>query len=120
MFTDVTDLCDSEAEDGDLDLESTAFSDNTDFAERTLRTQGDVPQALGTVVCQTDLRRRLQGERHLVKQGGSTASAHLRGWEGEGADGFDCEGIVTQCEKCINRFPRSLYPSTDCRRSEGS
>ena len=36
MFTDVTDLCDSEAEDGDLDLESTAFSDNTDFAERTL------------------------------------------------------------------------------------
>ena len=50
MFTDVTDLCDSEAEDGDLDLESTAFSDNTDFAERTLRTQGDVPQALGTVV----------------------------------------------------------------------
>ena len=51
MFTDVTDLCDSEAEDGDLDLESTAFSDNTDFAERTLRTQGDVPQALGTVVC---------------------------------------------------------------------
>ena len=79
MFTDVTDLCDSEAEDGDLDLESTAFSDNTDFAERTLRTQGDVPQALGTVVCQTDLRRRLQGERHLVKQGGSTASAHLQG-----------------------------------------
>ena len=67
MFTDVTDLCDSEAEDGDLDLESTAFSDNTDFAERTLRTQGDVPQALGTVVCQRDLRRRLQGERHLVK-----------------------------------------------------
>ena len=99
MFTDVTDLCDSEAEDGDLDLESTA----------TLLTQGDVPQALGTVVCQSDLRRRLQGERHLVKQGGSTASAHLRGWEGEGADGFDCEGIVTQCEKCINRFPRSLY-----------
>jgi len=40
MFTDVTDLCDSEAEDGDLDLESTA----------TLLTQGDVPQALGTVV----------------------------------------------------------------------
>jgi len=40
MFTDVTDLCDSEAEDGDLDLESTAFSDNTDFAERTLARRG--------------------------------------------------------------------------------
>ena len=38
MFTDVTDLCDSEAEDGDLDFESTAYSNNTDFAERTLRT----------------------------------------------------------------------------------
>ena len=50
MFTDVTDLCDSEAEDEDLDFESTAYSNNTDFAERTLRTQGDVPQALGTVV----------------------------------------------------------------------
>ena len=37
MFTDVTDLCDSEAEDEDLDLESTAYNDNTDFAERTLR-----------------------------------------------------------------------------------
>ena len=96
MFTDVTDLCDSEAEDGDLDLESTAFSDNTDFAERTLRTQGDVPQALGTVVCQSDLRRRLQGERHLVKQGGSTASAHLQGgWEeaGRGEGGVETRDV---------------------------
>ena len=106
MFTDVTDLCDSEAEDGDLDLESTAFSDNTDFAERTLRTQGDVPQALGTVVCQTDLRRRLQGERHLVKQGGSTASAHLQGGSGRVGSGGHC---VTTPEEGACHVGKKLY-----------
>ena len=51
--------------------------------------EGDAREAVG-MLCQSDLRRRL--ERHLVKQGGSTASAHLQG----GWDGLDREGIVSQ------------------------
>ena len=68
-----------------------ALNEHSRAWREVMNKEGDVPQAVG-MLCQSDLRRRLQGERHLVKQGGSTASAHLQG----GWDGMDREGIVSQ------------------------
>ena len=64
-----------------------ALNEHSRAWREVMNKEGDVPEAVG-MLCQSDLRRRL--ERHLVKQGGSTAAAHLQG----GWDGLDREGIV--------------------------
>ena len=68
-----------------------ALNEHSRAWREVMNKEGDAREAVG-MLCQSDLRRRLQGERHLVKQGGSTASAHLQG----GWDGLDREGIVSQ------------------------
>ena len=73
-----------------------------------LNKEGDVPQAVG-MLCQSDLRRRLQGERHLVKQGGSTASAHLRG-DWDGSDREDTYMKTPRHTLTAKRLHRGLVP----------
>ena len=67
-----------------------ALNEHSRAWREVMNKEGDAREAVG-MLCQSDLRRRL--ERHLVKQGGSTATAHLQG----GWDGLDREGsIVSQ------------------------
>ena len=53
-----------------------ALNEHSRAWREVMNKEGDVPEAVGT--CGYDY----MNERHLVKQGGSTASAHLQGGSG--------------------------------------